>query len=95
MVHYAKSVFYPIIGLSHEKIVRYAAKTVRQPVLLINDAVGSFPENEFPANTKVALLDDNEHILTIELSGPTAQFSQDHHALAVECALNGWLEVKR
>lgn len=44
MAYYAPSVFYPIIGASHDEILRYAAKIVRQPVFLINDAIVSLPD---------------------------------------------------
>ena len=94
MAHHAPSVFYPIIGASHDKILRFAAKLARQPVFLINDAVGPLPDS-LPNDAQVALLDDREHVLTVRLSSPTAEFSQDHQDIAVECARNGWLAVKQ
>ena len=95
MAHYAPSIFYPIIGASHGKIINHAAKAIRQPVFFINGAIASFPANDFPSNAQVALLDDREHVLTVSLSSPTAQFSQNYQDIAVECAINRWLEVKR
>ncbi|WP_162456230.1 hypothetical protein [Pseudoxanthomonas kalamensis] len=95
MVYYGTSVFYPIIGKSHDQIVRYAAGAVRQPVFLINDAIAPLPDGGIPQDTKIALLDDREHVVTVQLSNSSAQFSQSHKDIAVVCALNGWLEVKQ
>lgn len=92
MAYYAPSVFYPIIGASHDEILRYAAKIVRQPVFLINDAIVSLPDI-LPNDAQIALLDDREHVLTVSPSSPTAQFSRNHQDIAVECSLNGWLVV--
>ena len=94
MAYYAQSIFYPVIGASHSEILRHAAKIVGQPVFLINGAIGPLPDN-LPSDAQVALLDDREHVLTVSPSSPTAQFSQDHQDIAVECALNGWLVVKQ
>lgn len=95
MAYYGQSVFFPIIGSSHDKIVRYAANAVRQPVFLVNDAIAPLPDGGIPPNTKIALLDDREHVVTVELSSSSAQFSQNYKEIAVDCALNGWLEVKQ
>jgi hypothetical protein len=95
MAYYGPFVFYPIIGNSHDQIVRYAAGAVRQPVFLINGAIAPLPDGGIPQNMKVALLDDREHVVTVELSNSSAQFSQSHKDIAVACALNGWLEVKQ
>jgi len=95
MAHYGPSIFYPIVGNSHDQIVRYAASALRQPVFLINGVIASLPEGGIPQQAKVALLDDQEHVVTVELSSPSAQFSQSRKDIAVACALNGWLEVKQ
>ncbi len=95
MAHYAPSIFYLIIGATHGKIIHHAAKVIRQPVFFINGAIASFPVSDFPSNAQVALLDDREHVLTISMSSPTAQFSKNYQDIAVECAISGWLEVKR
>ena len=95
LANYGQSVFYPIIGNLHDQIVRYAVRAVRRPVFLINDAIASLPDDGLPQGTKIALLDDRDHVVTIELSSPSAQFSQSHEDIAVACAVNGWLEVKQ
>ena len=46
-----------------------------------------------PHGAKVALFDDREHVVTVELSSPSAPFSQSHKDIAEACAINGWLEV--
>jgi hypothetical protein len=94
MAYYGPSVFYPIIGNSHDKIVRYAASAVSQPVFLINDDIAPLPDGGIPPDTKVALLDDRAHVVTVELSSSSAQFSLSYKDIAVACALSGWLEVK-
>jgi len=95
MAHYGPSIFYPIIGNSHDQIMRCAAGSVRQPVFLINGAIASLPDGGIPQQATVALLDDQEHVVTVELSNSSAQFSQSHKDIAVACALNGWLQVKQ
>lgn len=94
MPYYSRSVFYPILGDSRIKIFRFAAREVRQPVFLVNDAPTSAPMRELPCDAKITLLDDNAHIVTIAPFSQTAQFSLDHQDLAIACAMEGWLQVK-
>lgn len=94
LAYYHKSVFYPVIGNAHSAILQFAAKAVRQPVFMVNGAIGQLPAGQLPAGVDVALLDDREHVLTVNTTSPTAQFSQEQTDLAVSCAVNGWLEVK-
>ena len=42
----------------------------------------------------ISILDDSEHVITLNLSTQIAQFSINYETLAIECAHNGWLEVK-
>lgn len=93
MVYYKKSVFYPVIGNAHSAIARFAAQAVRQPVFMVNGAVCQLAAGKIPAGVDVVLLDDCEHVLTVNSSSPTAKFSQEQMDLAVSCAGNGWLEV--
>lgn len=95
MAYYGPSIFYPIVGKSHDQILRYAAGAVRQPVYLISGAIASLPDDGIPQQATVALLDNQQHVLTVELSSSSAQFSQSHRDIAVACALNGWLVVKQ
>jgi hypothetical protein len=95
MAHYGSSIFYPIVGNSHNQILRYVAGALRQPVFLINGVIASLSDGGIPEQAKVALLDDQEHVVTVELSSPSAQFSQSHKDIAVACAHNGWLEVRQ
>ena len=94
MAHYPKSVFYPVIGSAHSAILHLAAQVVRQPIFIVNGTIGQLAAGELPAGVDVALLDNREHVLTLNTESPTAQFSQGHTDLAVSCARNGWLEVK-
>ena len=45
MAYYSPSIFYPIVGASHDEILHFAATIVRQPVFLINDVIGPRPDN--------------------------------------------------
>lgn len=94
MAYYPKSVFYPVIGNAHSAILQFAAQTVRQPVFMVNGSIAQPPVGELPPRVDVALLDDCEHVLTVNTESTTVQFSQEKTDLAVSCAGNGWLEVK-
>lgn len=94
LTYYPKSVFYPVIGNAHSAILQFAAKAVRQPVFMVNGAIGKLPAEQLSAGVDVALLDGREHVLTVNTTSPTVQFSQEQTDLAVSCAVNGWLEVK-
>jgi len=94
VAYYPKSAFYPVIGNAHSAILQFAAPVVRQPVFMVNGAIVQLAAGEFPAGVNVSLLDDCEHVLTVNTASPTAQFSQEQTDLAVSCAGNGWLEVK-
>jgi hypothetical protein len=89
-----KFVFYPIVGNAHSTILQFATQVVRQPVFMVNGTIGQLAEEEFPVGVDVALLDDREHVLTVNTASPTAQFLQEQTDLAASCAGNGWLEVK-
>jgi hypothetical protein len=101
MPYYAPSVFYPVVGANHAKVFRAAAKLVRQPIALLGEEQvfdfsesGPFADQHFPKGTSVLLLSDREHVLTVNTSEATAQFSQNYLDVAVHCAADGWLRVK-
>lgn len=94
MAYYPNSVLYPVLGDAHSEILQFAAQTVRQPVFVIDGAIGQLRAEQLPSDVDVELLDDREHVLTVNTARSTAEFSQEQTDLAVSCALNGWLEVK-
>lgn len=94
MAYYKKSVFYSVVGNAHSAILQFAAQTLRQPVFIINGAIGQLPAGEFPVGVDVALLDDREHVLTVNTAISTVQFSREQIDVAVNCAGNGWLEME-
>jgi hypothetical protein len=93
MAHYGPSIFYPIIGDSHDQIVRFVAAAVRRPAFMVNGAMSQLPVNGLPDAGQVAVLDDREHVVTIERSSPSAQFSDGDVLIAFSWSLNGWLVV--
>ena len=94
MAYQQKCVFYPVVGNAHSAILKFAAQVVGQPVFMVNGAIGRLPAGELPEGVDVALLDDREHVLTVNTASPQAQFAQKQTDLAISCASNGWLEVK-
>jgi hypothetical protein len=95
MAYYPKTIFYPVIGSAHGAILQFAARAVRQPVFMVNGSIAQLPAGDLPAGVDIALLDDCEHVLTVNTANTTVQFSQERTDLAVSCAGNGWLEVKQ
>jgi hypothetical protein len=102
MVYYAESKFYPIIGKSHEKIIAFIVKSIRHPILMTDNQlvpeISSFRLHLTATNDSdkdISIIDDSEHVLTLSLSTQTVQFSINYEPLAIECAQNGWLEVKQ
>ena len=102
MAFYGPARFYPVIGSSHADVVRLAAKIVRRATVLVDDQpVFDLSENgpvsagRLSKDMTVVVLDDRAHVLTVSVGSTTAQFSAAYEEVAVECALNGWLEVKR
>ncbi|MCB1939738.1 MAG: hypothetical protein KDE64_11130 [Rhodocyclaceae bacterium] len=101
MAFYGPSIFYPFAGANQGKIVRLAAKSVRQPVVWVDDESlfdcsddGPLADSVFPVEKVVILLDDREHVLTIRPEASSIQFSENYNDIAIECALNGWMVVK-
>ncbi len=101
MVYYGSSTYYPVIGSNHAKIIRYAARCVRQPIALVaSEHVFDFSEDgplsdaTFPADTEVELLDNDARVVALSFRERNATFSSDYNDIAVACALNGWLVVK-
>ena len=93
---------YPIIGSAHAKILRFVAGAVRQPVVTVAGThvfdlseIGSLSDDHLQPLTTVVIQDDQEHVVTINTSQPHATFSSGSSDLAVECALNGWLEARQ
>lgn len=96
MTYYGPSMFFRVLPGRHAEVVRAAARLLRQPIAIVGEEHlfdfserGPLSNESFPALGEVILLDDREHVLTVDSKDHSVQISSKQDELVTELTASG------